>query len=159
MRFRRGIEFYRDITGAFTEPFIYGTIEVSHFRSRRVVIVRDVCFFIKIGLHTKVSGLPSIRLRRIGIGLHTKVSDLPSIRLHRIGIGLQRRGFLSLWFFLTSEGFILLIVFEVFVFMSRQPCLRSTAFQSFHQFCLKSLLGLILLWLAFLLFYTHQPYL
>ncbi len=126
--------------GAFTEPYIYGTIEVSHFRSRRVVIVRDVCFFIKIGLHTKVS-------------------VLPSIRLHRIGIGLQRKGFLSLWFFLTSEGFILLIVFEVFVFMSRQPCLRSTAFQSFHQFCLKSLLGLILLWLAFLLFYTYQPYL
>ena len=126
--------------GAFTEPYIYGTIEVSHFRSRRVVIVRDVCFFIKIGLHTKVS-------------------VLPSIRLHRIGIGLQRKGFLSLWFFLTSEGFILLIVFEVFIFMSRQPCLRSTAFQSFHQFCLKSLLGLILLWLAFLLFYTYQPYL
>ena len=73
--------------GAFTEPYIYGTIEVSHFRSRRVVIVRDVCFFIKIGLHTKVS-------------------VLPSIRLHRIGIGLQRRG--EFWVLLFFGGFTLI---------------------------------------------------
>ena len=34
--------FYRGDNGAFTEPMMYGTIEVSHIRSRRVVLYLDV---------------------------------------------------------------------------------------------------------------------
>ncbi len=42
--------YYISAGGEVTKPFIDGTIEVSHIRSRRGVIVRDVCFFNRIGL-------------------------------------------------------------------------------------------------------------